>query len=409
MQDLCMRISCAYLCDKTSASGSCMITLYVDLLRKISASGSLHQGPVGPLVQDLCMRISCARCLRSPEPNPVLVQDWCMRIFCVRCLCQDLLGSCRTRSLSVDLLCKISLSRCLPQDPVGPLVQDLSMWISCARSLCQDVCICARFLYEDLCGSIAQDVCVKISSVGLLAQDLCMRTSCAYLCVGISASGSSLYADLLRKLSLRMSAAGSCRTTCARALHQDLLCKISLSGSLHQDLCRTTCRRLPSRLHKRNFISIPRDGHAPSPQRVTLGNQKSQLYQHFARWTRTISAEGCTSKSEIATLPAFRAMDTHDLRTVRTGRHFEIRNRIFTNILRDGHTRSPQRVALRNQKSQFHLHSAHSTRTISAEGCTSNSKKRIFTCIPRTRHARSPQKVRMSKPRFRSTAPATKS
>ena len=71
---------------------------------------------------------------------------------------------------------------------------------------------------------------------------------------------------------------------------------------------------------------------------------------------------------------------------------YEIRNRNFTSISRDGHARSPQRVALRNPKSQFHLHSAHSTRTISAEGCTSKSKKRNFTCIPRTRHAR-PQRV----------------
>ena len=47
VQDLCMRISCAYLCVKTSAKGSCMTTLYADLLRKISVSGSLHQGPVG--------------------------------------------------------------------------------------------------------------------------------------------------------------------------------------------------------------------------------------------------------------------------------------------------------------------------------------------------------------------------
>ena len=66
VQDLCMRISSAHLCVKTSESGSCMTTcarsLYADLLRKISVSGSLRQGPVGLLVQDLCMRVSCARC-----------------------------------------------------------------------------------------------------------------------------------------------------------------------------------------------------------------------------------------------------------------------------------------------------------------------------------------------------------
>ena len=67
-------------------------------------------------------------------------------------------------------------------------------------------------------------------------------------------------------------------------------------------------------------------------------------------------------------------MDTHDLRR---GLHFEIRNRNFTRIPRTWHARSPQRVALRNQKSQLYLHSAHSTRTISAEGCTLKSKNAI--------------------------------
>ena len=142
------------------------------------------------------------------------------------------------------------------------------------------------------------------------------------------------------------------RTTCARSLHQDLPCKISLSGSLHQGLCRTTCRRPPSRLNlrrglhfeirNRNFTSISRDGHTRSPQRVALRNQKSQLHQHFVRWTRTISAEGCISNSEIATLSAFLAMDTHDLRR---RLHFETKNATLK-----------------------YLHSAHSTRTISAEG-----------------------------------------
>ena len=79
-------------------------------------------------------------------------------------------------------------------------------------------------------------------------------------------------------------------------------------------------------------------------------------------------------KSEIAIFQAFRAVDTHDLRR---GLHFEIRNRNFTCIPRTRHARSPQRVALRSPKTQFHLHSAHSTRTISAKGCTSKSKNAI--------------------------------
>ena len=167
-----------------------------------------------------------------------------------------------------------------------------------------------------------QDVCIKISSVALLVQDLCMRVSCAYLCVRISPSG-------------------SCVATCARSFYADYLCKISLSGSLHQDLCRTTggthttlsaframeTHHLRRGSHwesrNRNFTSFSRDGHA------------------------RISAEGCTSKSKIATLPAFRAMDTHDLRR---RLHFGIGNRNFIQ------------------------HFARRTRAISAEGCTSKSE-----------------------------------
>ena len=104
-----------------------------------------------------------------------------------------------------------------------------------------------------------------------------------------------------------------------------------------------------------------------------------QLYQHSARWTRTISAKGRTWTSEIAT---FHAMDTHDLCR---GLHFEIRNRNFTSISRDGHARSPQRVALWNQKAQLYMHSVRWTRTIPAEGCTSskseNTTLRAFRAI----------------------------
>ena len=53
---------------------------------------------------------------------------------------------------------------------------------------------------------------------------------------------------------------------------------------------------------------------------------------------------------------------------VRRGLHFETKKSNFTCIRRTRHARSPQRVALRNQKTQFHLYSTHSTRTISAEG-----------------------------------------
>ena len=160
----------------------------------------------------------------------------------------------------------------------------------------------------------------------------------------------------MQDLSGVMSASGSSRTSCARSLYEDLLCKISLSGCLHQDSVGPRARSLYE-IRNRNFTSISRDGHARSPQRVALRNPKSQFHLHSAHLTRTISAEGCTSKSKNAISPAFRALDTHDLRR---GLHFEI-------------------------------------------------QKRNFTCIPRTRHARSPQRVHISKPCFRSTAPATKS
>ena len=176
----------------------------------------------------------------------------------------------------------------------------------------------------------------------------------------------------MQDLSGMMSASGSSRTSCARSLYEDLLCKISLSGCLHQDSVGPRARSLYE-IRNRNFTSISRDGHARSPQRVALRNPKSQFHLHSAHLTlrnpklqfhlhsahstRTISAEGCTSKSKNAISPAFRALDTHDLRR---GLHFEI-------------------------------------------------QKRNFTCIPRTRHARSPQRVHISKPCFRSTAPATKS
>ena len=138
----------------------------------------------------------------------------------------------------------------------------------------------------------------------------------------MSASGScrtacarSLYVDLLQDLSVRMSASGSCRTSCARSLYEDLL---------------------------RNFTSISRHRHARSLQKVALRNQKSQLYLHSARLTRTISAEGFALRNQKnAISPAFRALDMHDLRR---GLHFEIKKRTFTCIRRTRHARSRQRV-----------------------------------------------------------------
>ena len=114
----------------------------------------------------------------------------------------------------------------------------------------------------------------------------------------------------------------------------------------------------------RACISRPR--HARSPQRVARGPRQSHSCLHFARSTRTISAEGCAEISQIALSPAFRALDTHDLRR---GLRGNFTNRALACISRTRHARAPQRVARAWDKSHSRLRFAHSTRTISAEGC----------------------------------------
>ena len=66
---------------------------------------------------------------------------------------------------------------------------------------------------------------------------------------------------------------------------------------------------------------ISRTRHARSPQRVARGPDKSHSRLHFAHSTRAISAEGCARTGQIALSPAFRALDTHDLRR---GLHFRL-------------------------------------------------------------------------------------
>ena len=120
---------------------------------------------------------------------------------------------------------------------------------------------------------------------------------------------------------------------------------------------------------------------------------------HFARSTRMISAEGCAGTGQIALSPAFRALDTHDLRkgwcghrTNRTlacisrTRHAGSPQRVArawdkshsSCISRTRHARSPQRVARAWDKSHSRLHFAHSTRMISAEGCASSLQNERF-------------------------------
>ena len=84
---------------------------------------------------------------------------------------------------------------------------------------------------------------------------------------------------------------------------------------------------------------------------------------------RAISAEGGAGTGQIALSPAFRALDTHNLRR---GLRAHGTNRTLACISRTRHARSPQRVARAWDKSHSRLHFAHSTRTISAEGCASS-------------------------------------
>ena len=132
--------------------------------------------------------------------------------------------------------------------------------------------------------------------------------------------------------------------------------------------------------------------HARSPQRVARGPQdKSHSRLHFVPSTRTISAEGCAHSRQVALSPAFRALDTHDLRrglrgqpANRTLATFRALARTISaeGCARTGHNRtlacisrtpgatiSAEGCAGTGQICISRLHFAHSTRTISAEGC----------------------------------------
>ena len=79
------------------------------------------------------------------------------------------------------------------------------------------------------------------------------------------------------------------------------------------------------------------------PRVLKLYYKVASARLHFARSTRTISAEGCAGTGQIALSPAFRALDTHDLR-----RGFRVKspNRAFR-------TRLPQKLtrqSLQNER-----------------------------------------------------------
>ena len=95
---------------------------------------------------------------------------------------------------------------------------------------------------------------------------------------------------------------------------------------------------------------ISRTRHARSPQRVARAAGESHSRLHFAHSTRTISAEGCAHSRQMARSPAFRALDTHDLRR---GLRAQPANRTLACISRTRHARSPQRVARTPGKSHY--------------------------------------------------------
>ena len=125
-------------------------------------------------------------------------------------------------------------------------------------------------------------------------------------------------------------------------------------------------RGLRARRPNRTLACISRARHARAPQRVARAQTQSHSRLHFARSTRTISAQGCAGTGQIALSTAFRVQDTHDLRR---GLRARRPNRTLACISRARHARSPQRVARTPDKSHSRLHFVHSTRTISAEGC----------------------------------------
>ena len=139
----------------------------------------------------------------------------------------------------------------------------------------------------------------------------------------------------------------------------------------------------------RTLACISRTQHARSPQRVARGPGASHSRLHFARSTRTISAEGCARTRRIALSPAFRALDARDLRRglradpahlalspafraldthdLRRGLRADRTNRTLACISGTRHARSPQRVARGPDKSHSRLHFAHSTRARSPQ------------------------------------------
>ena len=147
--------------------------------------------------------------------------------------------------------------------------------------------------------------------------------------------------------------------------------------------CTTRSPVLSFHLHRTNrtLACISRTQHARSPQRVARAWDKSHSRLHFAHSTRTISAEGCARMGQIALSPAFRALDTHDLRR---GLRAHGTNRTLACIWCTRRARSPQRVARQVSKTSVSYETSSKTHT-------SKSAKRAF-------RTRLPPKVKRKHP-----------
>ena len=161
------------------------------------------------------------------------------------------------------------------------------------------------------------------------------------------------------------------------------------------DLRRGLCRTGPKRT-----LCISRPRRVRFPQRVARDRAKTQSHLQFAPSTRTISTEGCPRPDQNAISPAFRALDTHDLRrglpaTGPKRKGSPAFRALDTRSLRRGlnpkrtlacirprHARSPRRVGFRGapaappqrvapdtSNTQSPPAFRASTRAISAEGC----------------------------------------
>ena len=166
------------------------------------------------------------------------------------------------------------------------------------------------------------------------------------------------------------------------------------SSSSSPDTPHTSCARkspvLIFQLPNRTLACVSRTRHARSRQRVAPDRRESRSPLHFGRPTRTIYGEGCAGPGQIALSPAFRALDTHDLRRglSRTGS-----NRTLACISRTRHARSPQTVA----PDRFQIAFSPTFRAFDTHdlrrGLRRTNPNRTLACISRARHARSPQRV----------------